>query len=1560
MSWTASCLFSSARATGQSSTRARVRRGARASRTARAMSAAGEKLRAERKRFERELASPEVIPNTPIGVDDRAHFLADSPAAQPDDSVWDDDDDANAAPAPTTPYRRPPNSKDAGALPGATATASEARPPPSPALPKPSEDFTVNIREALDAAERGLRASVIATDQMERLAASRGMKVPPRGTAGFAKPHAASPKTPVIGAAGESLSLGALGRPTEAQALASLGAEDADPEARAYLKGVLRMLYGSEDAPDPADGDEATPPSRRRGGLGDDSERENVVRRRAHSRSPGSASPSPSQVSPALSEPSPARSVEGAAEGAVDEGAVDDDAVDDDAVDDDAVDGAVLDVRGSFAFAPVNVSLDAKGVGAAAETSGDVSSASPSDGPAALPPTPGLPPTPEARRASPNEALATAAATAAATVRGSMSYAGARRSKVVDDASRAAMLGELDQLEREYARITTPPEVTSAATAISTPPRDAANAEVGSKRQRRDEAAAAAASSSASPAAADAIVPSPARSPEPTPSPYRPASRRDVIIGAGDSVPMPSFDPKPTPTPRASRNPTRISAETTSGARSVSRASVSPSGSPLEPPVREALDAMDPIKGSRSASRRTPSATTDARADEDASRARDARHKVEHLVGGAFDYDALRKVTELARGRIRTQIHSVASKPSAKPPRVGPAGAATRRDGDGDDFFEDVREAAAFGVGALDAADADESIDAFCVAMRAEVATRIVASRAGVQAEAAKMALARKYSPAAAAEKPSANPRVAAERFVAAEAKQKAARGEHRAAYRTKPAPRGAWQPPPPREKTPRRRRRGNASKEENADESSRRSKSAPARERPPAADPDEARSSEAPAALGGADRAPTLIDRRIERSARAAAARAAAEKLRAAEAERVEKAAEAKRLAAKRLRERQTKVAFGRKVDAERDAEEDGAPSESPASAKTSKSKAKSERPRNTVVKPFNLSVGNAKRPDLEDRENARRDPDVWEPSPERKNRRPLSETFAEADARREAEREVRDSRRASAAATRRSKIVVEASRAAAPAIAAAEAARREATIAAMAAAKAAEAAEAAEALMMAEARRLRERRAELYAAGKAPEFVSARAFEGASRAGFEDDDDATPLMASYGEMRVSRGDVVVEGAPPEEATFRDAAPRRGSSRRFDDARDESEPTDEPVASPSPEKPRGDDGDAPSPPMRVSASLATPSPIKAPRSPAVERALREPVQYEASRLRADGDDGGDDGAADGDDDDDDGDDLDGTVPRRASEDADALAARLAAQLPGTPAGTSRRRQVRVADDDGPPSPETPPSPASPAVTWRAGRRELPAALRQTLFPVEGVAASENPPVITRTEGIVAAVANDAETMANDAETMANDAETKTNVGVEPEEDAARRARGHRVASHRRTRVIPETAIRAAEAREAALRARENDAEGTGADSNRGADAASGSSLVSSHPPRGVASGRHQLLRGDDLLYVPPANLATLADDDEDDDEDDGHDVSSRTSLLDRTDATDATMDLTTDATAAIAAANAARYYAEKSHPAHREAAVAAAAAAAEMDASEEEESFEESEEECE
>ena len=688
---------------------------------------------------------------------------------------------------------------------------------------------------------------------------------------------------------------------------------------------------------------------------------------------------------------------------------VDEGAVDDDAVDDDAVDGAVLAVRGSFAFAPVNVSLDAKGVGAAAETSGDVSSASPSDGPAALPPTPGLPPTPEARRASPNEALATAAATAAATVRRSMSYAGARRSKVVDDASRAAMLGELDQLEREYARITSPPEVTSAATTISTPPLDAANAEVGSKRQRRDEAAAAAASSSASPAAADATVPSPARSPEPTPSPYRPASRRDVIIGAGDSVPMPSFDPKPTPTPPRRGNPTRISAETTSGARSVSRASVSPSGSPLEPPVREALDAMDPIKGSRSASRRTLSATTDARADEDASRSRDARHKVEHLVGGAFDYDALRKVTELARGRIRTQIHSVASKPSAKPPRVGPAGAATRRDGDGDDFFEDVREAAAFGVGALDAADADESIDAFRVAMRAEVATRIVASRAGVQAEAAKMALARKYSPAAAAEKPSANPRVAAERFVAAEAKQKAARGEHRAAYRTKPAPRGAWHPPPPREKTPRRRRRGNASRRK------RRRIFAAIEIRAGARTPAGGRSRRGTFVRGarGARRRRTRADahRSSNRAFRARRRRARrrrsfARRRRSASRRRRRRSDSPPNVSASDRRRWRSGVRWTPRETRKRT----GRLPSRPRRRKPSKSKARSKRPRNTVVKPFNLSVGNAKRPDLEDRENARRDPDVWEPSPERKNRRPLSETFAEADARREAEREVRD----------------------------------------------------------------------------------------------------------------------------------------------------------------------------------------------------------------------------------------------------------------------------------------------------------------------------------------------------------------------------------------------------------------------------------------------------------------------------------------------------------------------------------------------------------------------
>ena len=140
------------------------------------MSAAGDKLRAERERFERELRLSEATRDAAVGADDSAHFLADSPRTD-DDAVWDlpGDEASNGASAgkvgpvmPTTPYRE--------AMRAARAVDAAPAAPPSPKLESPTSDMAASIREALDAAERGLRASVIATDQMERLAASRGTR----------------------------------------------------------------------------------------------------------------------------------------------------------------------------------------------------------------------------------------------------------------------------------------------------------------------------------------------------------------------------------------------------------------------------------------------------------------------------------------------------------------------------------------------------------------------------------------------------------------------------------------------------------------------------------------------------------------------------------------------------------------------------------------------------------------------------------------------------------------------------------------------------------------------------------------------------------------------------------------------------------------------------------------------------------------------------------------------------------------------------------------------------------------------------------------------------------------------------------------------------------------------------------------------------------------------------------------------------------------------------------------------------------------------------------------
>ena len=237
------------------------------------MSAAGERLRAERERFERELRLSKATPDAAVGADDSAHFLADSPRTD-DDAVWDlpGDEASNDTSArkvgplmPTTPYREA--MRVASAVDAADAAPAA---PPSPKLESPTSDMAASIREALDAAERGLRASVIATDQMERLAASRGMR-------------------------GVSSRGGETAKPRDA--VAPLAAGNEDSEAQSYLKGVLRMIYGGEEnAGDNDDNDDDAPVralraavARSRDGLGahllgDDSAREAVVARRAHTR----------------------------------------------------------------------------------------------------------------------------------------------------------------------------------------------------------------------------------------------------------------------------------------------------------------------------------------------------------------------------------------------------------------------------------------------------------------------------------------------------------------------------------------------------------------------------------------------------------------------------------------------------------------------------------------------------------------------------------------------------------------------------------------------------------------------------------------------------------------------------------------------------------------------------------------------------------------------------------------------------------------------------------------------------------------------------------------------------------------------------------------------------------------------------------------------------------------------------------------------------------------------------------------------------------------------------
>ena len=270
-----------------------------------------------------------------------------------------------------------------------------------------------------------------------------------------------------------------------------------------------------------------------------------------------------------------------------------------------------------------------------------------------------------------------------------------------------------------------------------------------------------------------------------------------------------------------------------------------------------------------------------------------------------------------------------------------------------------------------------------------------------------------------------------------------------------------------------------------------------------------------------------TLASRRAERHEAAAAARAAAERARQeddATRAGAEKMAEERRAAAAK---KAKDVAFGRKV---------AKPPKHPGS------KATGRKGLATEVRPFNLSVGNKPKPTANAAPAKKRDPDVWEdpnetsrfeddpsaqrgtPSKTEEKKRTLEDVFADAARAKEAEALRERERIRSKEAVRQSLIVSIAAKVAAPAIAAAEAAQRNASEAAEAATKAAAAAAAAERLLLAETKRLRQRRAELLGAGpsgegegECEEGTSRETFASSEGGGEEDD---APLMASTSDL--------------------------------------------------------------------------------------------------------------------------------------------------------------------------------------------------------------------------------------------------------------------------------------------------------------------------------------------------------------------------------------------------------------------------------------------------------
>ena len=748
-----------------------------------------DQLRAERARFESELAtggSPGVVPETPLG--EGGHEPSSSSSSQPrndEDSVWDSDDDERPADgnAGGGTARTPMPSE----LLARGASVSETRDDAAAAagddddddlLPVVGEDFVASIRSALDQVESlGVRASIAASSQMRSFHAKRGDAMTTPG-------GAPSPVTPVIGAA----------------ALAALKAADGeganeDPEAKAYLKGVLRMLYdGHEGDAGTRDGgdDSATPSS-------------------APPHHPEGADLAPETMTPLIE-----RAVAGPIERWV-------------KLTDDPDRETV--VARYVARSPLHA--DTAGAGA-------------------MPPTPGLPPTPvdaagpaagpatDSQLAT-NAQLANAAggdddgfafdARPAAPAEGKMSYRSMRAQQQTTQTMRQrrvanefsadsapSMLDELRELKARFAASASidgslpsdAPSATPSATpsAPSAPSNAAGHPEaelrfkggwdedvgldlsplpdetdvVGDlspevsfrldKDDDDDEEEEEEEEVSMTPSRALAAQGTPTSKPRvgasgPHATPRSPPSGNSAALaGSSGALSKPGLQRVGPGSPAGPLDLAPSPPQAKYTANPSATPSATPSANVIKPQVREALVALDPIAGSNVAPGQPAwSAVMTAQVRAAHARKEEARSKVEDLLGGGFDYDALRQMAkraheelkapiggfELGTSKSRTPnpVFAAGAKASTlvrpAPARQGPfargavyapppSSRGTRGvDDDAVRHFEDAVLNPALEL------DPDASVEGFRAAIAAEVSARIAASKGAVKAEATQL-----------------------------------------------------------------------------------------------------------------------------------------------------------------------------------------------------------------------------------------------------------------------------------------------------------------------------------------------------------------------------------------------------------------------------------------------------------------------------------------------------------------------------------------------------------------------------------------------------------------------------------------------------------------------------------------------------------------------------------------------------------------------------------------------------------------------------------------------------